>query len=225
MADTTQQDQSVGGLAARHLVLVFLAGVAVCAVFFSLGFFVGYHERTTEAATPTERVSAPPAIPPTVNPPIETVQPEPKTRAPITAPTVPPSEVQPGSQAPPTPSSMPPGANQATAPEASPGPTNSAAEAEEVASATLPPAAHPKVGEVGGGFTVQVVAARAKRDAEKLVSVLKAHGYPVFLVAPGRAGSKDSLFRVQVGPFSSRQDAERVRAKLHQEGFRPFIRH
>jgi DedD protein len=225
MADRTQRDQSGGGLAARHLVLVFLAGVAVCAVFFSLGFFVGYHERTTEAATPTERVSAPPVIPPTVNPPIETVEPEPKTRAPITAPTVPPSEVQPSSQAPATPSSTPPGANQAAAPTASPGPSDSAASGEEVTDAAPPPAPGPKAGEVGGGFTVQVVAARAKQDAEKLVTVLKARGYPVFLVAPARAGRKDDFFRVQVGPFTSRQDAEKVRAKLHQEGFSPFIRH
>src|SRR5208337_4948518 len=61
------------GLSTRHLILVFLAGVAVCAVFFSLGFLVGYNEKSTRMAPVTERLAAPATIPPTVNIPPETV--------------------------------------------------------------------------------------------------------------------------------------------------------
>ncbi len=60
------------GLSTRHLILVFLAGVAVCGVFFSLGFLVGYNERSARMAPVTERVATPATIPPTVNTPLET---------------------------------------------------------------------------------------------------------------------------------------------------------
>jgi cell division septation protein DedD len=80
-------------------------------------------------------------------------------------------------------------------------------------------------GQVGVGYTVQVVASSTKRDAEALVKILEGRGYPVFLVTPEYTHANDNLYRVQVGPFTSRDDAEKVRAKLTQEGFRPFIKH
>jgi cell division septation protein DedD len=70
-----------------------------------------------------------------------------------------------------------------------------------------------------------VAASRTKADAEALVKILKTRGYPVFLVAPEYTHANDNLFRVQVGPFTSREDAEKVRTKLTQEGFKPFVRH
>jgi cell division septation protein DedD len=69
------------------------------------------------------------------------------------------------------------------------------------------------------------VASRTKEDAETLVRILKGRGYPVFLVSPQHAHANDNLYRVQVGPYTSRDNAERVRAKLTREGFKPFIRH
>ncbi len=74
------------------------------------------------------------------------------------------------------------------------------------------------------GFTVQVDALRARQDAEALVRILKTRHYPVFLVTPEYSNSTDNLYRVQVGPFISREDAENVRARLVQEGFKPFIK-
>jgi cell division septation protein DedD len=72
---------------------------------------------------------------------------------------------------------------------------------------------------------VQVAASRAKEDAEALVKILNARGYPVFVVAPEYAHANDNLFRVQVGPFKTHDDAEKVRKQLAAEGFNPFIRH
>ena len=60
---------------------------------------------------------------------------------------------------------------------------------------------------------------------QKLVDALKSRGYPVFLVTPAHAKAGDNLFRVQVGPFPTRADAESVRGRLSKEGFKPFIRH
>jgi len=74
------------------------------------------------------------------------------------------------------------------------------------------------------GITLQVAASRSREDAEKMVGILKTRGYPVFVVTPEYANAKDNLYRVQVGPFRSSDEAEKVRVKLVQEGLKPFIR-
>ena len=110
-----------------------------------------------------------------------------------------------------------------TAAATSPAPLPAAGTMKPVTNQQPAPTATP--GEVGEGITLQVAALRSNRDAEALVNILKERGYPVFLVAPEYAQAGDNLFRVQVGPFKTRDDAEKVRAKLSQEGFKPFIRH
>ena len=210
------------GLSTRHLILIFLAGVAVCAVFFSLGFLVGYNERATRVSPDTERVSAPATIPPTINPPLETVSVGPgsagtsKTSVPppVATPQASASSVSPSMQ---KPESAPSTASPVTSSPPSGSKTGREPDAKRIAT---PSAA----GEARGGFTVQVVASRTRQDAETLVRILKGRGYPVFLVAPQNAHANDSLYRVQVGPFTSKENAEKVRAKLTREGFKPFIR-
>ena len=221
---STDSPRDAKGLSTRHLILVFLAGVAVCGVFFSLGFLVGYNERSVRLAPVTERVSAPTTIPPTINPPLETVPVGPKGAA-TSTPTVPPPpaplqagppQFSPSEKKPETASGTP---SPAIAPPSSP----AKAAKQPVAGGAAKAAAG--VGATGAGFTVQITASRTKQDAEALVKVLKGRGYPVFLVAPGNAHANDNLYRVQVGPFASRDDAEKARTKLIQEGFKPFIRH
>ena len=185
------------GLSTGHLLFVFLVGVAVCAVFFSLGFLVGYNERSLKEVLVSERVTSPPVIPPTVvpvpggapNAPKETSSPTPAGPAPVSPPAA--------GASPPKP---PAAAGSLAGGPAAPG------------------------GEVGVGITLQVVASRTRQDADKLVEILKARGYPVFVVTPEYANAKDNLYRVQVGPFRSSDEAEKVRVKLVQEGLRPFIR-
>src|SRR5208337_754735 len=212
------------GLSTRHLILVFLAGVAVCGVFFSLGFLVGYNERSARMAPVTERVATPATIPPTVNTPLETAPVGSSGAAPSTTSVPPPLAPAQAS----APASQPSEQKPVTAPGTSspvtaPHPSPAKAEREpEPGAAATPPAG---AGEVGVGFTVQIAASRTKQDAEALVKILEGRGYPVFLVAPEYAHANDNLYRVQVGPFTSRDDAEKVRAKLTQEGFKPFIRH
>jgi cell division septation protein DedD len=213
------------GLSTRHLILVFLAGVAVCGVFFSLGFLVGYNERSARMAPVTERVATPATIPPTVNTPLETTLVGSSGAAPSTTSVPPPRASIQAS----TPASRPSEQKPVTAPggtaspATAPHPSSAEAERESEPGATAtPPAA---VGEVGVGFTVQVAASRTKQDAEALVKILEGRGYPVFLVTPEYAHANDNLYRVQVGPFTSKDDAEKVRTKLTQEGFKPFIKH
>jgi len=212
------------GLSTRHLILVFLAGVAVCGIFFSLGFLVGYNERSVRMSPVTERVSTPATIPPTINSPLETVPVGTGSGA-ASTPSAPSSLAPLQASVPPSPTSeqKPLTAPGAASPVTALPPSLAKAETEaEPGSAKTSPAAN---GGVGGGFTVQVTALRIEQDAEAVVRILKGRGYRVFVVTPGQSHANDNLYRVQVGPFASRGDAEKVRAKLTQEGFKPFIRH
>ncbi|MFB3920421.1 MAG: SPOR domain-containing protein [Terriglobia bacterium] len=204
------------GLSARYLVLVFLMGVAACGVFFSLGFLVGYNERSSKNAGVTEQVTPSSVVPPTINQPLDTVQVDDQ-----------PSGGKSGAEkASPTSSSKAEKEAEAmitrsTAKADSDLPPPSAAIAHNRSAATPPGG---KSTQVGMGFTVQVAASKDKGDAEKLVKELKSRGYAVFLVLPEYAKTGDNLYRVQVGPFATRGQAESVRDRIAKEGFKPFIR-
>jgi cell division septation protein DedD len=199
---------------ARYLVLIFLVCVATCAVFFSLGFLVGYNERGSRSLPSTEVVTAPPAIPPTVNPPADAqAGSNPGAVTPMPPGAAPETEV------------VPPGGTGVNPPAKPPEAAPPAAPAQALGRIPTPPVPILAPGEVGEGITLQVVALRTKQDAEHLVSILKEKGYPVFLVTPEYASADDNLYRVQVGPFKTRDDADKVRSKLVQEGFKPFVRH
>lgn len=204
-------DRSQQSLSARHLVVFFLAGVAVCGVFFALGFLVGYNQRPAAAQVETERLVSTGAVPPTVNPP-------------------PDGDKGAGSEA-----AAAPSGNSGVAPEGEgsnpPPPRRAGSAAPEVSETTIqdqPPGRTPG-GQgskaVAAGLAIQVVASSSRQDAATLVDVLKTRGYSAFLVTPEEARLGDKLYRVEVGPFSSRQQAEKIRQKLVSEGFKPFIRH
>jgi DedD protein len=213
MADSGEKKPDEKGLSARYLVLVFLMGVAACAVFFSLGFLVGYNERLSKTAGTTEQVTPSGVIPPTVNPPLETVQPTRKDAASAVSASAGPAKPASAEAA----KESKPSATPATPPTAAkPGLTAAAAPASSQGSPGV---------EVGNAFTVQVAASQNQQDAEKLVKELKSRGYAVFVVTPEFAHANDNLFRVQVGPFATREEAQKVRDKIAKEGFKPFIRH
>jgi DedD protein len=215
MADRADRRQDEKGRSARYLILVFLVGVVACAVFFSLGFLVGYNERTSRSAGPTEQVTPSGVIPPNVNAPLETVETTGNATAPISPREAAPEPSPQESAAPPKPSaSKPASPKPASKPPAS------------ARTATAPAASRTGPGRpVETGYTVQVTALREKQDAEKVVNELKSRGFAVFVVMPEYSGAKDNLYRVQVGPFATREDAERVRDRIAKEGFKPFIRH
>ena len=212
---TEVKEHEERGHSARYLILIFLVCVATCGVFFSLGFLVGYNEHASHSAPTTEVVSAPPVVPPTVNPPQESAQVPPPESATAPAPqaSTPETEVIPSEGE---------GINPAAAPAKAASTTPAAEHPASKPAANPPPSS---TGNVGEGITLQVAALRTKQDAEALVNILKSRGYPVFMVTPEYAHADDNLFRVQVGPFRTRADADLVHDKLAQEGFKPFIKH
>jgi cell division septation protein DedD len=189
------------GLSVRQMIVFFMAGVAVCAVFFALGFVVGYNnQRPVGASTETETVTgATPAIPPTVNPPLE------KDQAPAAT----------------NPNSVEPQTEQVAQPAPPAAPARAPSRDTNASSAQGSGAERPRV---ESSVSLQVVASSSRKDAENLVTTLKARGYPAFLATPQDTHASDNLFRVEVGPFSTREEAETARKHLNDDGFKPFLR-
>jgi DedD protein len=222
MAKRMDRFQDEKGPSARHLVLMFLAAVAVCAVFFSLGFVVGYNHSTSKGGPVTENVSSSGNIPPTVNPPSggssqsSTQGMETENVSPDSSSITQPERPQP---LPPEPVATPPTPARRTPEKAAP---RKVARSKPAAAPKARPAS-PPAASAGSHFAVQVMASKTRVDAENLVKLLKARGYPVFILTPQEAHARDNLYRVQVGPFTTRVAADITRDKLVGEGFRPFV--
>jgi cell division septation protein DedD len=87
------------------------------------------------------------------------------------------------------------------------------AEASTTAEPTL-------IGSERGAFTIQVVALKTQEAADSLVNRLREARYRAY-VEPGVSAG---LYRVRVGRFDSRAEAEQVSAKLRDvEKFKPYI--
>ena len=75
----------------------------------------------------------------------------------------------------------------------------------------------------GSGYAVQVAALRAQGDADAIVKRLAGKGYPAYVMSPA-AGVPAAVYRVRVGKFSNRREAERVAARLEkEEQFKPWV--
>ncbi len=89
--------------------------------------------------------------------------------------------------------------------------------AREITEPAKPAAAQP------GTWAVQVVSLRDRGAATQIVQRLQGRNYPAFLVAPS-AGTPTQLYRVQVGKYKDRAEAERIQARLKkEEQFDPWI--
>jgi DedD protein len=70
------------------------------------------------------------------------------------------------------------------------------------------------------GYFVQVAAVTKQDDADALVDALKKKQYAAFVAN----NSTDKLFRVQVGPFSDIKEAENTRGRLINDGYSPILK-
>lgn len=71
------------------------------------------------------------------------------------------------------------------------------------------------------GYYVQVAAVTKQEDAESLVDALKKKQYPAFAT---NSTSTDKFFHVQLGPYSDIKEAEAMRAKLVSDGYTPILK-
>jgi cell division septation protein DedD len=222
MASTTHDDGFHEiQLNGKQLVFLFMAGTVVAVVIFLLGVFVGRGVRAQVVNTePVEEAAAPaPEIPPVAG--------ASGTNAPATASeelTYPPRLA--GGEAPketlraapqpvPSDSAAPPRA--AEAPIANAAPTGSPAQAPSAdASVSVP------TEPAGDGFSIQLAALAKRDEAEGIVRRLSGKGYSAYLMPP--ASGAPAVYRVRVGKFKDRREAESVSTRLQkEEQFKPWI--
>jgi cell division septation protein DedD len=98
----------------------------------------------------------------------------------------------------------------------------------EPRTAPPPPAAPPIPADVPttgrpGTLVVQVFASKDLEPAQSLVRRLAANGHPAFLVAPD-TGAALPMYRVQVGRYNDRREAEEVSRRIEKEvQIKPWI--
>jgi cell division protein FtsN len=74
----------------------------------------------------------------------------------------------------------------------------------------------------GPVFTVQVSSGKDKKGAEKRVTTLINKGYPAYLVSSEISG-KGTWYRVRVGEYRDKNEAEKTLSKLSQEKIKGII--
>jgi cell division septation protein DedD len=78
----------------------------------------------------------------------------------------------------------------------------------------------PRAAAATGQTVVQVAAVTRQEDADVLVSALRQRGYHAMELSE----PQDKLVHVQVGPFSSREEANAMRQKLLADGYNAIIK-
>jgi cell division septation protein DedD len=82
--------------------------------------------------------------------------------------------------------------------------------------------AAPREPAAAEGYALQVAALRERAEAEAIAKRLSSKGYAAYVLSP--SGGTPSVFRVRVGTFKTRREAEAVAAKLEkEEQFKPWI--
>ena len=106
------------------------------------------------------------------------------------------------------------------APAEKPAPAHADAGASKPPAQIAAPAAPGTV--ASGGFAVQITALRDRGEADAIVKRLAAKGYPAYVVNP--LPGKPPVYRVQVGRFPERAEAERIASRLQkEEQFSPWV--
>ena len=92
------------------------------------------------------------------------------------------------------------------------------AKATAPAKAAAPQAAPP----TGDGFAVQIAALNVRSEADAIARRLSSKGYSAYVMSP--ANGTPSVYRVRVGKFPTRREAESIAARLQkEEQFKPWV--
>jgi len=214
-------------LGRKELFALFMATVVVSVVIFLIGVFVGRNVRSQQVAAAEHLSDSNAALTPA---PVRQPSPAPVTAdaAPEAAePPSPPAEAdelsykrrleaQSSSESLKSPASA--------APVSRPAALDARAAAQARATAP-PPVQHAASGTMGtpqpGTWVIQIHNLRDRTAANGIVRRLVSKGYPAFLVA---AGPPTNSYKVQVGRYKNREDAQPVIERLKkEEQFNPWI--
>ena len=119
-----------------------------------------------------------------------------------------------------SPGSRPAPVAVSTAPPAvKPAPPPAAKPAQPAEAKTAPP---PAAGGTKSGYVVQLAALNSRSEADAMAKRLSAKGYEAYVQAP--ADNAPAIFRVRVGTYPTRSEAENAAARLEKEGkFKPWV--
>lgn len=201
MASSSQDTEIT--LGTTKLLFLFFGLVAICALFFALGYSLG---RKAEPGITTASAAASPQITPGGSKPAGAGSAPPMTFYKAVEQKDANGELTPAAN---DPKSVSKADAQANAPAATDQSASAAANAPDPT--TTPPTA---------GYSVQVAAVSKQEDAESLVDALKKKQYP----ASANTSSTDKFFHIQVGPFSDIKEAEAMRARLISDGYNPILK-
>jgi cell division septation protein DedD len=69
---------------------------------------------------------------------------------------------------------------------------------------------------------VQLAALNSRSEADAMAKRLTARGYEAYVLQP--AGGAPAIYRVRIGKYGTRREAESVAARLEKEGqFKPWV--
>jgi cell division septation protein DedD len=222
MADESLREIQLNG---KQLVFLFMTVTVVAVVIFLCGVMVGRGVRAPQPSDP--EVATDVTVDPTASPSTSTVGTTATTASPATSETLTYPDRLEGDQ--PPPESLE-DVDDPTAPTVRPSETRStkgavqpAARDKSTASAApAKPAAAAATSEpAGSGFVVQVAATKERGEADTIARRLVGKGYPAFVTTPP---SGPQMFRVRVGKYQDRKEADRIAGRLQrEEQFKPWV--
>ena len=186
----TQSDEKELVLGNKQLISLFFVVVALCGVFFAMGYMIGHNATKTTLASNADATSAAPASE-------QRQQPEPPRE----------TAAQPDAGQP-TPASDPPPTETKPAQDGGALPPAREYEAKPAARAIVPT-------ELEAGASYIQVAALSRSDADAVVRTLREQTFPAVLAA----SSKEGLFRVLVGPYQQTTQLADAKNRLKTLGF------
>jgi cell division septation protein DedD len=229
-------------LSGKQLVFLFMATTIVAVVIFLCGVQVGRgvkaapadsNDAIASATVPSVARATPAASAATEPPPAEPPSPAKDTEEDLSyakrlqADGQPSEKVKPAAAAAATTSAA--AASTTPAPAAAPVTTNATATKESAPKTSAPPAKEPAKSPANGVarpgvWVVQVQALKDHGAAAALAQRLVGKGYPAFVLSP--VSGAPSIYRVQVGRYNDRREAEQVARRLEkEEQFKPWISH
>jgi DedD protein len=194
-------------------VLLFVGLLFVCGLCFGLGYAVGHHGGQPATAADQQSAAGSGA-------PLQSngslAKPTAKAQ-PAAAPSV--SNATPQNNGSPAAGNVPQPAPGVVVPVAAQPASNPPASQPQVRPALPPENYAPPAAPSASQVMVQIAAVSHQEDADVLVGALRKRGYAV----SAHRDPVDSLIRVRIGPFNSRDEANRWRMKLLDDGYNAMI--
>jgi DedD protein len=214
----------------KQLVFLFMTATVVAVVIFLCGVMVGRGVPAQRAGTMMAAEGADPTIPDDVRVDADAVAtpaagagPSASSRLGLTYPARLEEPEPVAEDVPASATVREPFATTAVAKAPPPGTAKSASSKQPVATTAVATAPAADAAPTGSGFVVQVAAVRQRGEADTIRSRLAKKGYPVFVTTASTSGGP-TTYRVRVGKYASRREADTVAAKLErEEQFKPWV--